>query len=95
VPEEPSLRQYEKFSRFPRNEPCSNNLHGSRLRKGLGRLDAARKQLQALTDRFAGVQAQRFNLQVDFPLLRRIALPITIGPVRYPVSKSITSGSSG
>ncbi len=37
-----------------------------------------------ITDRFAGFQAQCLNVHVDFPLLPRIALPITIGSVRYP-----------
>ena len=37
-----------------------------------------------LTDRFADFQAQCLNVHVDFPLLQRIALPITIGSVRYP-----------
>lgn len=46
--------------------------------------DAVRKKFQAITDRFAGFQAQCLNVHVDFPLLQRIALPITIGSVRYP-----------
>ena len=29
-------------------------------------------------------QAQWLNVHVDFPLLQRLALPITIGAVRYP-----------
>ena len=37
-----------------------------------------------VTDRFAGFQAQWLNVHVDFPLLQRLALPITIGAVRYP-----------
>jgi hypothetical protein len=37
-----------------------------------------------ITDRFAGFQAQWLNVHVDFPLLQRIALPITVGSVRYP-----------
>jgi hypothetical protein len=78
------LRQYEKFSRFLRNELCSNNLHDFGLRKGLDHLDAVRKRFQAITDRFAGFQAQCLNVHVDFPLLQRIALPITIGSVRHP-----------
>jgi hypothetical protein len=78
------LRQYEKFSRFLRNELCSNNLHDFGLRKGLDHLDAVRKRFQAITDRFAGFQAQGLNVHVDFPLLQRIALPITIGSVRHP-----------
>ena len=78
------LRQYEKFSRFLRNELCSNNLGDFGLRKGLDHLDAVRKKFQAITDRFAGFQAQCLNVHVDFPLLQRMALPITIGSVRYP-----------
>ena len=78
------LRQYEKFSRFLRNELCSNNLRDFGLRKGLDHLDAVRKKFQDITDRFAGFQAQCLNVHVDFPLLQRIALPITIGAVRYP-----------
>jgi hypothetical protein len=78
------LKQYEKFSAFLRNELCSNNLRDFGLRKGLDHLDAVRKKFQAITDRFAGFQAQWLNVHVDFPLLQRIALPVTIGSVRYP-----------
>jgi hypothetical protein len=78
------LKQYEKFSRFLRNELCSNNLRDFGLKKGLDHLDAVRKQCQIITDRFAGFQAQCLNVHVDFPLLQRIALPMTIGSVRYP-----------
>ena len=31
--------------------------------------------------------AQWLNVHVDFPLLQRIALPITVGSVRYPGTK--------
>jgi hypothetical protein len=78
------LRQYEKFSRFLRNELLSNNLNDFGLRKGLDHLDAVRQRFQTITDRFAGFQAQSLNVHVDFPLLQRIALPINIGSVRYP-----------
>jgi hypothetical protein len=78
------LKQYEKFSRFLRNELCSNNLRDFGLKKGLDHLDAVRTRFQAITDRFAGFQTQCLNVHVDFPLLQRIALPITIGSVRYP-----------
>src|SRR6266853_3240443 len=78
------LRQYEKFSTFLRNELCSNNLANFGLKKGLDHLDAVRQCFHAITDRFAGFQAQWLNVHVDFPLLQRIALPITIGSVRYP-----------
>lgn len=78
------LRQYEKFSRFLRNELLSNNLTDFGLRKGLDHLDAVRQKFQVITDRFASFQAQSLNVHVDFPLLQRLALPITIGTVRYP-----------
>ncbi len=78
------LRQYEKFSRFLRNELLSNNLNDFGLRKGLDHLDEVRKKFQTITDRFAGFQAQCLNVHVDFPLLQKIALPVTIGSVRYP-----------
>jgi hypothetical protein len=78
------LKQYEKFSTFLRNELCSNNISDFGLKKGLDHLDAVRQTFQAITDRFAGFQAQWLNVHVDFPLLQRIALPIAIGSVRYP-----------
>ena len=78
------LRQYEKFSRFLRNELLSNNLTDFGLRKGLDHLDAVRQKFRAITDRFADFQAQSLNVHVDFPLLQRLALPITTGTVRYP-----------
>jgi hypothetical protein len=78
------LKQYEKFSRYLRNELCSNNLRDFGLKKGLDHLGAVRERFQTITDRFAGFQAQCLNVHVDFPLLQRIALPVTIGSVRYP-----------
>ena len=78
------LKQYEKFSRYLRNELCSNNLKDFGLKKGLDDLEAVREKFRAITSRFASFQAQWLNVHVDFPLLQRIALPITIGSVRYP-----------
>ena len=78
------LKQYEKFARFLRNELCSNNLRDFGLKKGLDHLDAVRTRFQTITDRFAGFQAQCLNVHVDFPLLQRLALPLTVGSVRYP-----------
>lgn len=78
------LKQYEKFSRYLRNELCSNNLRDFGLKKGLDHLDAVRNKFQIITDRFAGFQAECLNVHVDFPLLQRLALPITVGSVRYP-----------
>jgi hypothetical protein len=78
------LKQYEKFLTFLRNEICSNNLKDFGLKKSLDNLPAVREKFQAITSRFAGYQAQWLNVHVDFPLLQRIALPITKGSVRYP-----------
>jgi len=78
------LKQYEKFARFLRNELCSNNLRDFGLKKGLDHLDAVRTRFQTITDHFAGFQAQCLNVHVDFPLLQRLALPLTVGSVRYP-----------
>jgi hypothetical protein len=78
------LKQYEKFSRFLRNELCSNNLCDFGLKKGLNHLDAVRKRFQIITDRFADYQTQWLNVHVDFPLLQRLALPVMVGSVRYP-----------
>ncbi len=82
------LKQYEKFATYLRNELVSNNLADFRLRKGLDHLQAVRERFQDITGRFAGFQAQWLNVHVDFPLLQRLALPITIGAVRYPGIKT-------
>ena len=42
------------------------------------------KKFQTITDRFAGFQAQALNVHTEFPLLQRLAKPITIGTVHYP-----------
>src|SRR6516225_8482587 len=78
------LKQYEKFATFLRNELVSNNLADFHLKKGLDHLDAVRDRFQTITGRFAGFQAQWLNVHIDFPLLQRLGLPITIGAVRYP-----------
>jgi hypothetical protein len=78
------LKQYEKFATFLRNELVSNNLADFQLKKGLDHLHAVRERFQDITGRFAGFQAQWLNVHVDFPLLQRLALPITVGAVRYP-----------
>jgi hypothetical protein len=77
------LKQYEKFSRYLRNELCSNNLRDFGLKKGLDHLEAVREKFPTITDRFASFQAQSLNVHVDFPLLQRLALPLTEGSVRY------------
>ncbi len=78
------LKQCEKFATYLRNELVSNNLADFRLRKGLDHLQAVRERFQDITGRFAGFQAQWLNVHVDFPPLQRLALPITVGAVRYP-----------
>jgi hypothetical protein len=78
------LKQYEKFARYLRNELCSNNLRDFGLKKGLDHLDAVRTRFQIIADRFASFQAQSLNVHVDFPLVQRLALPLTVGSVRYP-----------
>src|SRR3974390_2171757 len=78
------LKQYEKFATFLRNELVSNNLADFQLRKGLDHLDAVRERFQAITSRFAGFPAQWLHVHFDFPLLQRLALPITVSSVRYP-----------
>jgi len=78
------VKQYEKFSTFLRNEICSNNLSDFRLKKGLDHLAAVREQFLAITDRFATFQTQCLNIHVEFPLLQRLALPITVGTAKFP-----------
>src|SRR4051794_9725381 len=78
------LKQYEKSAPYLRNELVSNNLADFHLRKGPDHLHAVRERFQTITDRFASFQAQWLNVHVDFPLLQRLALPITVGAVRYP-----------
>jgi hypothetical protein len=78
------VKQYEKFSTFLRNEVCSNNLTDFGLKKGLDHLAAVRRKFLVITDRFATFQAQCLNVHVDFPLLQRLALPITVGTTPYP-----------
>ena len=69
---------------FLRNEICSNNLANFGLKKGLDHLPAVRERFLAITDHFAGYQAQWFNVHVDFPLFQRLALPIQVGTVKFP-----------
>jgi hypothetical protein len=40
--------------------------------------------LRTVTDRFAAFQAQCLNVHVEFPLLQRLALPITVGTAQFP-----------
>jgi len=76
------IKQYEKFSTFLRNEICSNNLRDLGLKKGHDNLKAVRQRFQIITDRFAGLQAETFNIHADFSLLERLAHPIHNGSIR-------------
>jgi hypothetical protein len=78
------VKQYEKFFTFLRGEVCSNNLSDFHLKKSLDNLPAVRQVLSAVTDRFAGFQAQWLNVHVDFPLFQRLALPVVMGKSRVP-----------
>jgi hypothetical protein len=78
------LRMYEKFATFLRLEALSNNLKDFGLRKSLDNLEAVRKTLAAVTDRFAAFEAEALNVHVDFALFQRIALPIAVGQVKIP-----------
>ena len=78
------IKQYEKFATFLRNEVCSNNLADFGLRKGLEHLADVREKFLGITERFTTFQARCLNAQVDFPLLQRLALPVTVGSAKYP-----------
>lgn len=78
------VKQYEKFSTFLRNEVCSNNLADFSLKKGLEHMAAVREKFLAITDHFATFQAQCLNVHVEFPLLQRLALPVTVGTAKFP-----------
>ena len=43
-----------------------------------------REKFLGITERFATFQARCLNAHVDFPLLQRLALPITVGSAKYP-----------
>jgi hypothetical protein len=77
-------RMYEKFGTFLRIEVCVNRLQDLGLKKGLDQLPALRRELVAITDRLAGVEADLLNVHVDFPLFERLAKPVATGPTRIP-----------
>jgi hypothetical protein len=56
----------------------------------LENLDRLRQKLVAITDRFAGFEAQSLNVHVDFPLFQRIGLPVTVGKTKIAASRSTT-----
>jgi len=75
-------RMYEKFSTFLRVEVCVNRMKDLGLNKGLENLGCLRQKLVAITDRFAGFEAQSLNVHVDFPLFQRMALPVMAGKTK-------------
>lgn len=75
-------RMYEKFSTFLRVEVCVNRLKDFGLNKGLENLKRLRQILTAVTDRFAGFEAQALNVHVDLPLFQRLALPVVVGKTK-------------
>jgi hypothetical protein len=72
-------RMYEKFSTFLRVEVCVNRMKDLGLKKGLENLECLRQKLVAVTDRFAGFEAQSLNVHVDFSLFQKMALPVVAG----------------
>jgi len=75
-------RMYEKFSTFLRVEVCVNRMKDLGLNKGLKNLECLRQRLVAITDRFAGFEAQSLNVHVDFPQFQKIALPVVSGKTK-------------
>jgi hypothetical protein len=67
---------YEKFSTLLRVKVCVNRMKELGLNKGLENRERLRQKLVAITDRFAGFEAQSLNVHVDFPLFQRMALPV-------------------
>ena len=77
-------RMYEKFGTFLRVEVCVNRLKDLGLNTGLDNLPALRRQLVAVTDRLAGVEAELLNVHVDFPMFERLATPVTAAHTKIP-----------
>jgi hypothetical protein len=75
-------RMYQKFSTFLRVEVCVNQMKDLGLNKGLENLACLRQRLAAMTDRFAGFEAQSLNVHVDFPLFQRLALTVVAGKTK-------------
>jgi hypothetical protein len=69
------VKQYEKDNTFLRIETCSNNLKDFRQKKSLEYLPEVAAKLQAVNDRFAEAQAENLNVEMDYPLLEKLAQP--------------------
>jgi len=76
------VKQYEKFRTFLRMEICSNHTPDLRVKKSLKNLPLFRQASIETMARFAGVQANVLNVHFDFPLLQRLAQPVTEGNCR-------------
>ena len=76
------VKQYETLRTFLRMEVCCNNLKDLRTKKSLEHLDQVRKTSREILDRFAKIQSCSLNTHFDFPLLQKIALPVTCGNTR-------------
>ena len=69
------VKRYEKDNTFLRIETCSNNLKDFRQKKALEHLPEVAEKLQAVNERFADAQAENLNVEVDYPLLEKLAKP--------------------
>ena len=69
------VKQYEKDNTFLRIETCSNNLKDFHQKKALEHLPEVAEKLHAVNDRFADAQAENLNVEVDYPLLEKLAKP--------------------
>lgn len=54
---------------------CSNDLKDFRQKKALEHLPEVAEKLQSVNDRFAAAQAENLNVEVDYPLLEKLAKP--------------------
>jgi hypothetical protein len=69
------VKQYEKNNTFLRIETCSNNLKDFLQKKTLECLKDVADKLQSVNDRFADAQAENLNVEMDYPLLEKLAQP--------------------
>jgi DNA-binding transcriptional ArsR family regulator len=72
------VKQYEKDNTFLRIETCSNNLKEFHQKKSMEYLPAVARKLQAVNNRFADTQAENLNVELDHPLLEKLAQPCRI-----------------
>jgi len=78
------VKQYEKLRTFLRLEICSNNVYDLRIKKSLDNFHLVRETSKQILGRFANIQANALNAHFDFPLLQRLALPITQVNTKIP-----------